>query len=103
MTEREPNNSVSNATPFTLGTTVTGHLSSITDIDYYSVNLVPGTISIDFDAPGNFSASVFNVDTRFLQGGSLQTLANFHTGKDSSTTNSAQYIPNGDEFPPPGQ
>jgi hypothetical protein len=43
------------------------------------------------------------VDTRFLQGGSLQTLANFHTGKDSSTTNSAQYIPNGDEFPPPGQ
>jgi len=103
MTEREPNNSFSNATPFTLGTAVTGNLSSITDIDYYSVNLVPGTISIDFDAPGNFSASVFNLDTRFLQGGSLQTLANFHTGKDNSTTNSARYIPNGDEFPPQGQ
>ncbi|MDC0400106.1 Ig-like domain-containing protein [Alphaproteobacteria bacterium] len=103
MTEREPNNSFSNATSFTIGTAVTGNLSSITDIDYYSVNLVPGTISIDFDAPGNFSASVFNLDTRFLQGASLQTLANFHTGKDSSTTNSAQYVPNGDEFPPQGQ
>ncbi len=56
--ESEPNNSVSTADAMTLGTAITGQLSSYTDLDYYSVTATSGgTLSVAFDVPTNSSYS----------------------------------------------
>ncbi|MDC1442522.1 Ig-like domain-containing protein, partial [Rhodospirillaceae bacterium] len=87
ITESENNNSVLNADSVNVGTEVRGNLTTSADIDFYKVDLLPGIININFDAPGNFSPSFFKIDTNYLQDGVLQTLHSVNTGKDISDAN----------------
>ncbi len=83
--ESEPNNTISTADAMTLGTAITGQLSSYTDTDYYSVTATSaGTLSVAFDVPTNSSYS--NYFKLGLYDGSGTLLSMFSTGVDKTYT-----------------
>ena len=60
--ESEINNTQDNADPVTLGAAMTGQLSTITDVDFYSITAsAAGTLSIIFDVPTNSASTDYFV------------------------------------------
>lgn len=59
--ESEPNNSMGEAIPFYPDTSITGHIFSASDVDYYAIDLAPGVFSIqtkkvdDYATPDNIT------------------------------------------------
>ena len=78
--ELEPNDERNNATPLTLDTKFTGQLSSISDQDYFSIEVDgASTISVEFDSPIDSSLDYFNV---YIEDSSGNILSQIETGSD---------------------
>ena len=83
--ESEANNSILAADTVTLGTSITGQLSTSSDVDYYSVSVTSaGTLTLTFDVPtGSSYNEYFKLS---LYDGSNTLLSQFSTGSDKTYT-----------------
>jgi hypothetical protein len=81
--ESEANDTRATSDTATLGTAITGQLSSYTDLDYYSVAATAaGTLSVVFDVPTNSSSSDYFKLGLYDASGTLLSL--FSTGVDKT-------------------
>jgi Ca2+-binding RTX toxin-like protein len=85
--ESEPNNASTTADALTLGTSMTGQLSTSTDEDFYKITVSSaGTFSLIFDVPTNSSSEYFRLGL-YDSAGNLLSL--FSTGVDKTYTAAA--------------
>jgi hypothetical protein len=85
--ESEPNSTSSTADALTLGTSMTGQLSTSTDEDFYKITVSSaGTFSLIFDVPTNTSSEYFRIGLYDSAGGLLSL---FSTGVDKTYTAAA--------------
>ena len=85
--ESEPNDSMATSDSLTLGTPITGQLSTYTDEDVYKLTVSEaGTFTIIFDVPTNTSSEYFRLG---LYDSAGLLLSQFSTGADKSYTASA--------------
>ena len=83
LTESEPNNTIATADQATLGSAITGQLSTSSDLDFYKVTATSaGTLSVVFDVPTSSSYTDYFQLGLYDSAGTLLSL--FSTGLDKT-------------------